>query len=505
MRGHARFVLVSLAVLLLTLCVPAVVQALADTTPPVTTDNADALWHNTDVNVTLTATDSESDPLTTYYSVDGTTPPSSGGTLSDPSTLLLTIVFPAATDHSNDGSHTLSYWSVDNAANTENPAKTCTVKIDTAAPTTTLSGASKTWYNASVPLTLVPADASSGPDETWYSIDGALAVQGTSAIVPGVEGDHSVAYWSVDNAGNVEATNNAVVHIDTHAPVTTVSGNDAKWHHKPVTLSFSGQDVGPAGVNQTQYKIDGHAWTTGTRATVKAPTNHSLDGIHTVYYRSTDAAGNVEAAKAVKVRIDTLGPTCLGTAASRAVTGTKVALHYRVNDRRSATANVTILIKKTSGKTVKTIKLVNRRTGHALSTSFVCKLASGSYHYYVYATDLAGNRQTKVGSNKLTVMPRVFSSLSASISDSSPARYSDVSAYARAKDQLGHALAGVKVTFTWHYKTTTPSETHYTNSSGVATCTRDISGASKKYHVVITMTATYKGVTKTTSTGFTPH
>jgi hypothetical protein len=418
LRLHA-IILVATATLALALAVPAIGYAATDVTPPITTDNTNALWHNTDVSVTLTATDSESGPAMTYYSIDGLTPPVAGGMLSDPNTLISTFVIPATADHLNDGIHTISYW-------------------------------------------------------------------------------------STDNSNNVEVAKSAVVNIDTQAPVTRVSGADAKWHRKPVTLTLVAQDLGLAGVKQTQVKIDGRAWTTATTAKVLASANHTWDGIHTVYFCSTDNAGNIEVTKSCKVMIDTVGPVCIASAASRAIAGTKATLRYRVNDARSATANVTILVKSAAGKTVKTVKLANRRTGRTLTTSFVCKFAAGTYHYYVDATDLAGNPQAKAGKNTLTVRPRIFSSLRASISDTSPAQYSDVSAYATAKDQLGHAIAGVKVTFTWHYKTTTPSETHATGSSGMATCTRDISRASKKYRVVITMTATFGGVTKTTSTGFTP-
>ena len=154
---------------------------------------------------------------------------------------------------------------------------------------------------------------------------------------------------------------------------------------------------------------------------------------------------------------------------------------------------------------MKTIPLGSRRTGRILTTSFTCKLAAGSYRYFVYATDQAGNHQVKVGVNTLTVSPRVLTSLSAWVSDSTPAQYSDVSAYAKAKDQLGRGISGVKVVFTWHYKTISHSITRSTNANGLATDTRYISGASLGYRVVITVTGSYKGVPRSASTGFTPN
>src|SRR5260370_20915563 len=70
---------------------------------------------------------------------------------------------------SAEGVHTLTYWSVDKAGNTEDssqPGKTITVKIDKTAPTisnTNAPGAnSNGWNNTSVTVTFNCADALSG-------------------------------------------------------------------------------------------------------------------------------------------------------------------------------------------------------------------------------------------------------------------------------------------------------------------------------------------------------
>ena len=99
---------------------------------------------------------------------------------------------------------------------------------------------------------------------------------------------------------------------------------------------------------------------------------------------------------------------------------------------------------------------------------------------------------------------QTLAGVKASVSDAHPAQYTSVSAHAKCSDASGKGIAGVSVVFTWHYKTTTPSETHVSNASGVATCTRSIARATLGYYVSITIRATYKGITKTASTGFTP-
>ncbi|MEV7629938.1 ThuA domain-containing protein [Actinoplanes sp. NPDC089786] len=94
-------------------------------------------------------------------------------------------------------------------------------------------------------------------------------------------------------------------NADTTAPVTSaaVSGTPVGgWHTGPVTVTLTATDAG--GVAGTEYQLDGAtAWTAYT-----APIAVSGDGTHEVRFRSTDEAGNVEAAKSVAVRIDGTAP-----------------------------------------------------------------------------------------------------------------------------------------------------------------------------------------------------
>jgi hypothetical protein len=98
-----------------------------DSTPPTTTSDADAGWHNTGVTVNFTATDGAggSGVAFTEYSIDSGTSWTLGTSL--------TIAAPA--DHSADGVHEILFNSRDLADNLE-AAKSCQVNIDTTAPTT---------------------------------------------------------------------------------------------------------------------------------------------------------------------------------------------------------------------------------------------------------------------------------------------------------------------------------------------------------------------------------
>ncbi|HLO04253.1 MAG TPA: LecA/PA-IL family lectin, partial [Symbiobacteriaceae bacterium] len=119
-----------------------------DLSAPLTTIAAPTTWQNQDVAVTFTATDNLSGVAATYYTVDGGAPQS--GT-----SFTLT----------GEGTHTVSFWSVDAAGNAET-AHTATVLIDKTAPS--ISGSTDRaanaagWYNAAVTVTFTCADSGSG-------------------------------------------------------------------------------------------------------------------------------------------------------------------------------------------------------------------------------------------------------------------------------------------------------------------------------------------------------
>lgn len=92
----------------------------------------------------------------------------------------------------------------------------------------------------------------------------------------------------------------------------------------------------------------------------------------------------------------------------------------------------------------------------------------------------------------------------ASISTHYPKQYSNVTVKARALDAAGRPIKGAKVTFTWNYKTSHPSETRLTNSTGYAISTRNVSRASTTYKVIVKATGSSGGVAKSASTWFTP-
>ncbi len=74
-----------------------------------------------------------------------------------------------------------------------------------------------------------------------------------------------------------------------------------------------------------------------------------------------------------------------------------------MSDAGGGTAMVVIEIKTTRGALVRSFALGSRAENVRLSLSLKATMAKGSYRWYVYATDAAGNTQSSAGTAKLTV------------------------------------------------------------------------------------------------------
>jgi outer membrane protein assembly factor BamB len=253
---------------------------------------SDMEWYSSAVTVGLNASDSLSGVGSTFYVVDG----SAVQTYSAPFSI------------SGDGSHTIDYWSADVAGNVESH-QTRTIKIDATAPVTqiSVSGAAGTngWYVGGVDVSLSATDDLSGMADTFYSLDGgALQTEGRFAISS--DGIHTVEFWSMDVAGNMESHQTRVVKIDATVPVTqsalSGAGGANGWYVSAVQASLSAVD-NLSGVAGTFYKVDGGAVQNYTGAF-----SLSSDGTHTIEYWSADLAGDVESPQTRIVRIDTTAP-----------------------------------------------------------------------------------------------------------------------------------------------------------------------------------------------------
>jgi hypothetical protein len=212
-------------------------------------------------------------------------------------TVTVNIPADAAHDAAGDGNEA---WT----GTTNQVVYDATPPVTTASLTGTTGNAG--WYKGPVQVTLAATDATSGIASTSYKIDGGAAQAYTSPFTVSSDGTHTITFFSVDHAGNTEATKTVSFKVDTTAPVTTAnlagSAGTAGWYKSPVQLTLTTTDA-TSGVASTSYRIDG-----GAAQTYTSPFTVSGAGTHTVTFFSSDKAGNVEATKSISFKIDATAP-----------------------------------------------------------------------------------------------------------------------------------------------------------------------------------------------------
>ena len=177
--------------------------------------------------------------------------------------------------------------------------------------------ASGEWIEAEVwrtALDRTPAEAGEPAPVDWHLPVAASVLAGRP------DGTYTVAVRAGDAAGweGIAGTSGSVL-VDRIAPVTT-SDAPTGTQYSATTVTFTATDTGGSGVATTEYRTstDGGEtftpWTTGTSVTL------STSATHTVQFRSTDVAGNVEAANTATVVIDATPPTVTLTAPDDATT-----------------------------------------------------------------------------------------------------------------------------------------------------------------------------------------
>ena len=162
------------------------------------------------------------------------------------------VATPAASTVTGEGDNlSASATCADKAGNTASTTVSG-IRIDRSAPNSSAAVAQPFaggWYADSVGVTLSAVDSLSGSATTWYTVDGGAPVGYTGPFTISLGGKHTLAYWSVDNAGNVEdSTGNALaLWVDTDSP--TISGsrtpaaNAFGWNNTPVSIAFACADT----------------------------------------------------------------------------------------------------------------------------------------------------------------------------------------------------------------------------------------------------------------------
>lgn len=203
---------------------------LGDTTPPLTTATGNSEeWHNTNLVLTFSGSDSCSGVKEIHYSIDG------AETVVPGNYAAVTIIA--------EGVHNVTYYAVDKAGNTESP-KRMAARIDKIPPVITVLSPVAGDYLISDVLTLdySAVDATSGIASVAATLDGQPAFDGQAltlyALIPG---SHALVVSSIDNAGNQAAksvTFNIIVTADSISKIIDILLNTGQIDNAGVANSL---------------------------------------------------------------------------------------------------------------------------------------------------------------------------------------------------------------------------------------------------------------------------
>ncbi len=173
---------------------------------------------------------------------------------------------------------------------------------------------------------------------------------------------------------------------DASTPAVSVAGG-------PGTSPLSANMTAPSAAGTYTYKVWGAKGTPGAGGQATSTT-------YQITVSSSSGGGGGGGGT-----VDTAAPTTKAPSAAKVVKGKKATLKYRVNDAAPnlGKATAVIKIKNKAGRVVKTIKPGSKAVNVLQKATFTCKLAKGTYKFYVTATDAAGNKASNTAVNKLTV------------------------------------------------------------------------------------------------------
>jgi cytochrome c len=237
-----------------------------------------AAWYHGNVTITLNGVDQASGVRSTVYRLD-----SSAG-WSDYSNAFVV---------SMPGRHTLVFESTDNAGNA-GAIGYSNFSIETTVPASdaVLSGkpGMNDWYVGTIDINITANDSPSGIAAIYYRLDGGNWTVYAGEIVVTVQGNHTLDYYSVDNAGNIEPTKSVPVKIDTALPTVTF-GIDPGDTVRSTTFSleFVANDSG-SGISMTEYRLDDLPYVLCSGGQIDL--SNLSEGQHTISMEIMDQAGH---------------------------------------------------------------------------------------------------------------------------------------------------------------------------------------------------------------------
>jgi len=304
----------------------------------------------------------------------------------------------------SDGIYAFKVRAVDGAGNIGAWSNIVTIKIDTTAPTGSISINSGATYttSTSVTLTLSATDGSgSGVGYMCFSNDGSswsswysFSTSQSWNLMSG-DGTKTVYVQFKDNVGVVSSSYSDTIILDTTPPVGSISinGGAAYTRSTSVSLTLTYMDA-TSGVSQVRYSNDG-VWDTEPWENPSGTRSWTLttgDGTKTVYYQIRDNAGLTSACSATII-LDTLAPsapTLLSPSNGTIINTLTPTFSWQSSaDPTSGVSSYTLQIDTSIDFTSTSLRTITGITSNSYTPT--TPLTYATWNWHVKATDKAGN------------------------------------------------------------------------------------------------------------------
>jgi len=185
--------------------------------------------------------------------------------------------------------------------------------VDALPPVTTCpvigGNGTEEWFNYNVTVFLEATDDSGFVSETLIRIDNDTWQTFNEYYVMSGDGIHTIDYYSIDGAGNIEDVKSRMFKIDTEAPVLAIiwPGNDTTGGGRSVTVGWFCED-NMSGIDHFEVMIDGGGVVGYSEWYRSVNLENVRGGTHHVWIRAWDAAGNTAVVEVTFQVKDESGP-----------------------------------------------------------------------------------------------------------------------------------------------------------------------------------------------------
>jgi plastocyanin/predicted RNA-binding Zn-ribbon protein involved in translation (DUF1610 family)/predicted nucleic-acid-binding Zn-ribbon protein len=257
-------------------------------------------WYKTTPSITLVSDDPDA---TTYYRWDDSP---------------VNITYHGEVLPTQKGTHTLHFHGVDWIGNAEFE-QSWPIKVDDGVPVTNVTvvpaapDGNNGWYVHQPVVTLEGTGNVSSQIKLKFKMDADpdfADYMGPITIDPdgttSQDGIHTLYFYAESDAGNQEVQRTLTFKVDLHAPSSTAMVTPAKtdglhgWYIKAPTVSFIVDEPN----TNISYFWDGNAPANLSPSASLTPP----EGVHTLFYRCVDDAGNMEDIKNLTVKLDSVVP-----------------------------------------------------------------------------------------------------------------------------------------------------------------------------------------------------